>query len=251
MSDEGAPLRPWRPAPPAVDLDPTQVHVWRSPSRVGDVHYEAHLARLDAGERTRLAHLRHRERRREFVVSRGLLRCALGRALRCDPRGLRFVIGAHGKPAPAPGWPRSDVVFNVSHTFGQVLVAIGTRHALGVDVQHHRSGTQWRPLARRFFSPAERHALAALPEERQRTGFFACWSRKEALIKAHGAGVGVGLASFDVNVDPEAEALVLALRGDQWPPLPWCLFDLPIGPGYSACLARAEAPERICCWEAC
>lgn len=250
MGSESAPLRAWRPAPPGVELAPEQVHVWRSPSRLSAERCEEHLARLDAGERERLAHLRHPERRREFLVSRGLLRRELGRALASDPRRLRFLTTAHGKPAPAPDWPRSDLVFNVSHTFGQVLVAIGTRHALGVDVQHHRSGTQWRRLARRFFSPAERHALAALPEERQRAGFFACWSRKEALIKAHGAGIGVGLASFDVSVDPEAEARVLALRGDHWPPLPWRLFDLPVAPGYSACLARAGAPERICCWDA-
>ena len=224
--------------------------MWRSPSRTGAEGYDAHFARLDPSERTRLARLRHEERRREFVVSHGLLRRELGRALRCDPRRLRLVSAAHGKPSPAPDWPRPDVVFNISHTRGQVLVAIGTWNGIGVDIEHHRHLAAWCRLARRFFSPAERRALAALPVERQRAGFFACWCRKEALVKAHGDGVSVGLASFDVNVDPGAQAQVLALRGDRWPPLPWSLFDLEVGPGYSACLASAGEVEAVYCWDA-
>ena len=61
-------------------------------------------------------------------------------------------------------------------------------------------------IARRFFAPAEREALRAIEAERRDAAFFACWTRKEAFIKATGEGLRRDLASITVPVDPAAHA---------------------------------------------
>ena len=194
--------------------------------------------------------LRHRERRHEFVVAHGLLRRELGRAMGCDPTGLEFEVGAHGKPAAAQTWVDPSITFNLSHTAGQVLVAIGCAREIGVDIERCRDELDWTSLATRYFSPAECSALEALPRHRRRAGFFACWSRKEALVKAHGGGIGLELASFDVSVDPDAEPAVLGLRGATWAGRQWRLVGLDVAPGYHACLAVEGGDVEVCCWDA-
>jgi 4'-phosphopantetheinyl transferase len=50
----------------------------------------------------------------------------------------------------------------------------------------------------RFFSPRERLALRERPEEELNAGFFRCWSRKEAYVKARGMGLRLALDGFSV-----------------------------------------------------
>ena len=61
-------------------------------------------------------------------------------------------------------------------------------------------------LARANFAAVEVRALLALPAHLQQDGFFACWTRKEAVIKALGGGLSIPLAEFDVSVDPRDPA---------------------------------------------
>jgi 4'-phosphopantetheinyl transferase len=100
-------------------------------------------------------------------------------------------------------------------------------------------------LAASFFSPAERDALASLPPGLRREGFFACWSRKEAYIKATGAGVSAGLDHFDVSLAPGEAARLLADRAAGSAVERWMLRDLSPAPGYSGALAVQGTPTRV------
>jgi hypothetical protein len=46
-----------------------------------------------------------------------------------------------------------------------------------------------RRIAERFFSPREVMELSCLPQSVQDEGFFLCWTRKEAYVKARGEGI--------------------------------------------------------------
>jgi len=62
------------------------------------------------------------------------------------------------------------------------------RIELGVDLEQHRQLADAEGLAGTYFSDAEIRELAALPESLKAAGFYNCWTRKEAFVKAIGLG---------------------------------------------------------------
>jgi 4'-phosphopantetheinyl transferase len=113
-----------------------------------------------------------------------------------------------------------------------------------VDLEHVAPFTGMTTLAGQFFSPAERCVLQALPSERTVDGFFAVWTRKEAVLKAVGAGLALPLDGFDVEADPDIPA---SLRSARLPALngSWWLTDLEAGKGWRACLAIRSAAACV------
>jgi len=136
---------------------------------------EAEIARAhqlrDAGARAR------------FLAGRYLLRRFLAGELGIsDPAGIPLEVAPGGKPfCPLPGSP----CFNLSHTPGTVALAMSFRGPVGVDVEDTRRPVRVEALARRWFHPEERSALAEAGPET----FFRIWTRKEAFLKATGGGL--------------------------------------------------------------
>ena len=73
---------------------------------------------------------------------------------------------------------------------------------MGIDVELIRPETARNEIARRYFSHAEVAEFGQLPPESRAQAFFLCWTRKEAYVKARGAGLQVSLASFSVSLTP-------------------------------------------------
>ena len=169
---------------------------------------EAQLAALlDADERARAARFHFARERRRFVVRRGRAREWLAEATGGNPAHLRFTTNAHGKPE-LPGGPH----FSLSRSGETMMLAIGDAE-LGCDIEAIDPALDWPPLARSFFSHAENATLAALPPEAACTAFFACWSRKEAFVKALGLGLSYPLDAFTVSVDA---APAILSGGEGW-----------------------------------
>ena len=116
------------------------------------------------------------------------------------------------------------------------MLAFCLERDIGVDVELIRSNLDCDLLAKRYFSPAEQKALAALPLSERREGFFICWTRKEAYIKSHGAGLSLPLDSFDVSVARGERNALLATRPDAGEAAAWSLRELDAGDGYVAAL---------------
>jgi 4'-phosphopantetheinyl transferase len=72
--------------------------------------------------------------------------------------------------------------------------------------------------------------------------FFRCWTRKEAYIKAKGEGLSIPLHTFDVSLEEDLPAALVATRPDPTEAGRWTLYDLSVGQGYSAALAAANVP---------
>lgn len=207
------------------------VHIWWVPldaARIPD-----HLPVLDDAERDRVRRLRSDQARAAFVLTRGVLRRVLGGLLHRPPHTLVLRTGPHGKPA-LPGTP---VHFNVSHSGGLAVVAVSTGGPLGVDVEQHDPAVAAGDLAGRFFAPAEAAALRRLPAGRRQRAFFTTWTRKEAYVKAVGAGLSLDLASFTVGLPPRSEPDLRAADAGRWH-----LTDLDPGPGYAAALVTTRVP---------
>jgi 4'-phosphopantetheinyl transferase len=163
---------------------------------------------LSRDERERAEKFRYAEHRQHYVVARASLRRLLAERLRIAPRTVELVETKYGKPRLAPVHGSADVEFNVSHSGGLALVAFTNGRAVGVDVERIREVPDADDLAERFFSPRETASLRALPLDRRSLAFLACWTRKEAFIKALGLGLSCPLDAFDVTIDPDTPARI-------------------------------------------
>ena len=95
-----------------------------------------------------------------------------------------------------------------------------------MDIELVRPELTGEGIAARFFSPWEVRTLQALPEEDQAHAFLACWTRKEAFLKARGDGLTLALDSFDVTLAPDEPAALLRTRWSSDEHSRWRLVDL-------------------------
>lgn len=160
--------------------------------RPADIH-EAQLTRLttllSAEERDIWHSITLPARRQEYLVSRGLLRQLLAERLQQPASELHFGQGEHGKPRlQDDAWH-----FNLSHSGPWLVLALSAQGPLGVDLELGMRRRSPLPLARRFYAKSEYSWLIQLPDTQQESAFYRLWSRKEAVLKAHGGGIAAGL----------------------------------------------------------
>ena len=151
-----------------------------------------------------------------------------------------FGYSGYGKPS-LPG----DIEFNLSHAGGIALLAICQARRIGVDIEAFRPNVKCEQLAKHFFSPAEVAALMAVCDEQRRAAFFACWTRKEAYVKALGKGLSMPLDAFDVSLTPGVRPRLIADRDNPATELGWRLEALTPAAGFAAALAVERPTTRI------
>ncbi|WP_236572712.1 4'-phosphopantetheinyl transferase family protein [Streptomyces sp. GS7] len=198
---------------------------------------------LSPEERARADSFVFPRHRRQYVISHAFVRQVLSWYVPVRPRDLRFGTGPHGKPrldrpAGAPG-----LEFNLSHCAELALVGIA-REAIGVDVEAVRHGHDATGVAH-YFHPAERRVLDGLPADRRSGAFHRGWTRKEAVVKAIGAGLTIPLDAFEVELDTDAPTVPRA-RGPAFPTgRSWHLTHLEPLPGYVGAVAVPFRPATI------
>jgi 4'-phosphopantetheinyl transferase len=184
-------------------------------------------------------------RRRDLVISGAALRSILASYLGTDPGAVRFSIDEGGKPRLDAAWNAMPLSFNLSHSRGRALIAVTLEREVGVDLERLRRDLPMDRLASRFFSPREIAALRSTPDELRPAAFFACWTRKEAFVKATGAGIfRQSLQSFVVSVDPGPGPVPLLIPGHDTEAGRWRLESIAAPPGYAAAVA-VEGPFRV------
>jgi 4'-phosphopantetheinyl transferase len=217
-----------------------EVHIWVVRLDLGAPALQALRATLSPDELARAERFVFRRDRERFVAARGTLRAVLAHYADVPPGALAFDYSAYGKPALRGG---GTLQFNLSHAGEMAVIGVAREREIGVDVEAIRPAFAGEEIAARFFSPAEIAALRALPPEQRAIGFFNCWTRKEAYIKALGEGLSHPLDSFDVSLAPGEPAALLAVRGA--PAVEWSLYAFVPSPGYVAAAAVAGRDHRL------
>jgi 4'-phosphopantetheinyl transferase len=226
----------WVPASlaAAVRPPPGEVHLWRIDLQTGDA--EADRALLSPAEQARADRFLDPEGRRRHVRGRAVLRRLLGQCLGTDPRALALSEGAHGKPFLGGG---DDLHFNLSHSGETALVALAAGMEIGVDLEEGtRKVGAAGGVAARWFTPEEQAAWEA--EARSPAAFLRLWTRKEAVMKAHGGGLAAGMDRFSVAA-PLPGSRVLWPPAVLWEGTPYAVIDLAPGGGAVGALAVAGA----------
>jgi 4'-phosphopantetheinyl transferase len=192
---------------------------------------------LSADEQARAARFHFELHRRRFVAGRFFLRSLLGVYLGQPAEQVCFSYGAHGKPALKALADELDLRFNLAHSDNLAVIGLALGQDLGVDVEHLSPLKDAEPIARRFFSQSEQAEFEQLPPEKKLLGFYQCWTRKEAFIKALGDGLAYPLADFDVTLTPGQPARLLRVAGDPDEAQHWSLVSFRPVPDYIAALA--------------
>ncbi len=197
-----------------------QVNVWiAQPAELDDADLLAAYERLMSDdERVKQRSFVFERNRREYLVSRALLRSTLSKYDAIEPEAWRFVRDEHGRPAIA--WP-SPLRFNLAHHPTMVVCAVTTGAALGIDVEPIDRGREILRIAAKTFAKPELDALGALPPEAAAERAVTLWTLKEAYIKARGLGLSLPLDdfafSFDDSADPRiAFAATMDDRPERW-----------------------------------
>jgi 4'-phosphopantetheinyl transferase len=175
--------------------------------------------------------------RNHFSRCRSTLRNLLAGHLDIPAAEIRFEYLPGGKPQLAGEQNPRGLQFNVSHSAGMALIAMGSQCRIGVDVERIRSDVDTAALAERFFSVRERAGLRALPDHLRVAAFYACWTRKESFLKATGDGLSFPLADFSVTTHPDQDPALEEIRGDTESTKHWALADLDVFDGYRAAVA--------------
>jgi len=189
---------------------------------------------LDADECRRASAFRRPLDRDRFVARRGLMRAELARELGVAPQMVRIAADEHGKPFLRDD---SDLAFNLSHSKGLALLATMRGGAIGCDIEWRNPELACSHVARRLFAPQEYETLTALPAEQWIAGFYNCWTRKEAYVKALGLGLSHPLDAFTVSVAPGEPARFTSDEPG------WTLASFEPAPGYQAALVTWTGPS--------
>jgi 4'-phosphopantetheinyl transferase len=189
---------------------------------------------LSDAERQRAGRFKFDRDRRRFVVTRARLRQLLGVRLDVRPESVELVYGERGKPALARGYTGSDLRFNVSHSDDVAVYAFSSGREIGIDVEAVRVIRDADDIAARFFSRRENEAYLALDPRDKPLGFFNCWTRKEAFIKALGDGLYHPLERFDVSLAPGEPARILRVENTPGDYCGWRMESFSPAPGLVA-----------------
>ncbi|MGH8772735.1 MAG: 4'-phosphopantetheinyl transferase family protein [Burkholderiales bacterium] len=150
--------------------------------------------------------------RRRVIVARAPLRELLAARLGVEPETVELTYGAHGKPALARRFAELDLRFNISHSGELAVYAFAAGREIGIDVKKTRILRDADDIAARFFSRREIETYHALEPRDRPQGFFNCWTRKEAFVKALGDGLSHPLDRFDVSLAPGKPAKILRVE---------------------------------------
>jgi len=226
----------------STELSERSIHVWTLRIRSSGLSAREFEPILASDEKQRAGRIHFGSLRDSFVVTRGVLRCLLGRYLDLDPSSIQFNYGPKGKPALASG---AFVDFNIAHSANMAVFAFTVNCRIGIDVEQIKPLPETYDIATRFFCLEEAAEIMSLPPSERETAFFRCWTRKEAYIKALGEGLSAPLNSFRVKVTPNESAALLHFANDTSTTEAWTLHDLSIASGYIAALAYQDRPRAI------
>lgn len=230
------------PTPPGEPRDPAAaqgkplgldcLHVYEARADRPPVPVTELEAVLSSDERERATRLWLERDRRRSIVAWGLLRMTIGGLVGKDPASLELRRDSMGKPV-LEGGPS----FNLSHSGEHILIAAAPEGRVGVDVEVVRPLPDVDTLAEMTLAPDEVESLGALDPSQRERAFFRIWTRKEALIKALGAGLSIPLNSFSVSPAAGSHPTLLRLDLPGEEHTQWSVWWFARGPDAEAAVA--------------
>jgi 4'-phosphopantetheinyl transferase len=238
----------WRPALEHELLTDREIHLWYATLN-RTVPETKHLSRLlSAEERRRAEQFRLEIDCNRFIVRRGIIRTILARYLQTEPMAVEFDTGAHGKLGLSRRFARSTLDFNMSHSQGESLIAVGLGQRIGVDIERIRPLPDVAELLNQCLSDCERKDVGSWIFVDPLSCFYRYWTCKEAALKALGVGLTSRLDSVRVFLpSDESDAISEVRFGIEDPERLFVRSFSPID-GYFAATAFTYRHARLKCF---
>jgi 4'-phosphopantetheinyl transferase len=229
------------PGHPVLAADTIQV--WLVDVRRQDHDLKRYESYLSASESERVARYRFPEHANRFVIRRGTVRRLLSAYLDVHPAAVSFVENAYGKPLLAP--PLDRLQFNTSHTGDWAVHGFALDHPIGIDIEAVRHDMATEEVAGKVLSPKEKELLSRLPPQERVEAFFACWTCKEAYVKALGEGLSHPLTEFSVSMDRDLDEWQLSRPNASGRQTVWHFHRLRVRDGVVGCVVVRDSHCRV------
>jgi 4'-phosphopantetheinyl transferase len=228
-------LTQWRGAAEHTCLPVDEVHIWWAGLRVRGAALCTHWDLLSPEEmRFALAH-RFAKDRREFVVTRALLRQILAHYAGQSAADLCFDSNSSGKPLLRG---TQSLHFSVSHSRDLALLAIA-HNQVGVDAEYVQTRVLRQAVLEQCLSRPERVHLQALPRKARAVALYRCWTQKEAVLKAVGMGLLYPPRHLNVFAGGRKSQVVSVLGRN------WLVRQVAAPVGYAAAVAIEQPNCRL------
>jgi len=237
----------WQKTPDTLSLSNNHVDIWLCDLKLlsDDINYFYSI--LSEDECLRADKLKVEEKKQQYIIARGCLRQRLSLLTNIEPEDFVFKTLEHGKPVLNCDDRFVDITFNISHSHDLALIAISQKQNIGIDIEKINHESDHQALVTRFFSETEQSEFQTIEEINKAKAFCACWTRKEAFIKAIGDGITYGLDTFDVTVDPDIQTPNIKLHKPA--SKTWSAQNLSVGNDYMGCLVSDAPNANIRYWQ--
>jgi len=178
------------------------VTIWEIDAATGHYDIDRMISQLSTLERSRANRLRDNVNQTRFIIYHYATRAILAERLGAKPAEIEFGYGAFGKPGLSTGKSRQAIWFNLTHSDGKGLLAVSTAGEVGIDIEKMPDDLNPSALSETICSNEQIAELLQLPAELRRIAIIDCWTRKEAFVKAIGAGLQISPRDISVSLDP-------------------------------------------------
>jgi 4'-phosphopantetheinyl transferase len=176
-----------------------EVHVWSHA-----LHYDDPFLRdapyvLSEDELNRARKYHFEKDRRVYESGHVFIRRILAHYTSLKPTELQLTPVVNQKPKleNAP----FHIHFNISHSGNRILIAVGFRSDVGIDVEKIIPDFDMDGFAEANYHPNELAQFRSMSEHDETNYFYAIWTRKEAWLKLTGEGVNDKLRELDFSGD--------------------------------------------------
>jgi len=234
----------WHAPPTDLTLLSGELQVWRIPLNQPDTVVERLKKTLETNEIERAGMFYFDRDKKRYLIACGAKREILAGYLKCTPGEIRFTFGKYGKPQLKTEINQPEFSFNLAHSNEWALLAVTRQDVVGIDIEFTGRNLSELDQLIGIFSNYERETLRSLSGKFRLKGFYNCWTRKEAYVKAIGMGLSYPLQDFDVTCRPGAEAKLLRVRGQPQVAEHWELIELDLGCEFYVAAVAAELPRK-------
>jgi 4'-phosphopantetheinyl transferase len=164
--------------------DSAKAVLWLLDARMAEKNERSFLRLLSASERQRYRRFVRRERQRQFLLGRILLRCAVSHATHRPLNEIDVIERPDRAPEVVVRGPKQfGFSFSLSHSRHWIGCAVALGCKIGVDVEFNDESRDIVEIARTIFNADDLRWLFCQPRDQIYSAFYRLWCAREAFYK--------------------------------------------------------------------